>query len=83
MGDSADDPGRQIIGAHGKVLRAHSITSSASQRLVAQPRERGIAVVDGLREGLSAIDHLARLASRANSEVVRVSVVYTAFGEFR
>ena len=29
--------------------------------------QRGIAVVGGLREGLSAIDRLARLASRANS----------------
>jgi hypothetical protein len=35
--------------------------------LVAQLREQGIAVVGGLREGLAAIDRLARLASRANS----------------
>ena len=35
--------------------------------LVAQLREHGIAVVGGLREGLSAIDRLARLTSRTNS----------------
>jgi len=35
--------------------------------LVAQLREHGIAVVVGLREGLSAIDRLARLTSRTNS----------------
>jgi len=35
--------------------------------LVAQLRDRGIAVVGGLREGLSAIDRLARLTGRANS----------------
>jgi hypothetical protein len=34
---------------------------------VAQLREHGIAVVGGLREGLSAIDRLARLTSRTNS----------------
>jgi hypothetical protein len=30
-------------------------------------RTRGIAVVGGLREGLSAIDRVARFASRTNS----------------
>jgi hypothetical protein len=34
---------------------------------VAQLRAHGIAVVGGLREGLSALDRLARLSSRANS----------------
>jgi hypothetical protein len=33
----------------------------------AQLRRHGIAVVGGLREGLSAIDRLARLAGRVNS----------------
>ena len=45
----------------------HSRPGVMNQALVAQLRERGIPVVGGLREGLSAIDHLARLASRANS----------------
>jgi acyl-CoA synthetase (NDP forming) len=45
----------------------HSRPGIMDRALVAQLRERGIAVVSGLREGLSAIDRLARLASRANS----------------
>jgi acyl-CoA synthetase (NDP forming) len=45
----------------------HSRPGVMDRALVAQLRERGIAVVGGLREGLSAIDRLARLASRANS----------------
>ena len=45
----------------------HSRPGVMDRVLVAQLRERGIAVVGGLREGLSAIDRLARLASRANS----------------
>jgi hypothetical protein len=35
--------------------------------VVARLRADGIAVVGGLREGLTAIDRLARLAGRANS----------------
>src|SRR6266404_5412256 len=45
----------------------HSRPEVMDRALVAQLRERGIAVVGGLREGLSAIDRMARLASRANS----------------
>jgi hypothetical protein len=35
--------------------------------IVEQLRAHGIAVVGGLREGLTAIDRLARFASRTNS----------------
>jgi len=45
----------------------HSRPGVMDRALVAQLRERGIAVVGGLREGLSAIDRLARLTSRPNS----------------
>jgi acyl-CoA synthetase (NDP forming) len=45
----------------------HSRPGVMDRALVAQLRERGIAVVGGLREGLSAIDCLARLTSRPNS----------------
>ena len=45
----------------------HSRPGVMDRALVAQLRERGVAVVSGLREGLSAVDRLARLASRANS----------------
>jgi hypothetical protein len=45
----------------------HSRPGVMDRALVAQLRERGIAVVGGLREGLLAIDRLARLASRALS----------------
>jgi len=45
----------------------HSRPGVIDRALVAQLRERGIAVVGGLREGLSAIDRLAPLAGRANS----------------
>jgi acyl-CoA synthetase (NDP forming) len=45
----------------------HSRPGIMDRALVAQLRERGIAVVGGLREGLSAVDRLARLAGRANS----------------
>jgi len=45
----------------------HSRPGVMDRALVAQLREHGIGVVGGLREGLSAIDRVARLASRANS----------------
>jgi len=45
----------------------HSRPGVMDRALVAQLREHGIAVVGGLREGLSAIDCLARLTSRPNS----------------
>ena len=45
----------------------HSRPGVMDRALVAQLREHGIAVVGGLREGLSAIDRLARLTSRTNS----------------
>src|ERR1700720_3487724 len=45
----------------------HSRPGVMDRALVAQLRERGIAVASGLREGLSAIDRLARLTSRGNS----------------
>jgi hypothetical protein len=45
----------------------HTRPGIMDRQLVAQLRARGIAVVGGLREGLSAIDRLARFASRANS----------------
>ena len=45
----------------------HSRPGVMDRALVAQLREHGIAVVSGLREGLSAIDCLARLTSRPNS----------------
>jgi acetate---CoA ligase (ADP-forming) len=45
----------------------HTRPGIMDRQLVAHLRARGIAVVGGLREGLSAIDRLARFASRANS----------------
>ncbi len=45
----------------------HSRPGVMDRELVAQLREHGIAVVGGLREGLSAINRLARLTGRANS----------------
>jgi hypothetical protein len=45
----------------------HSRPGVMDRGLVAQLREHGIAVVGGLREGLSAIDRLARLTSQPNS----------------
>jgi hypothetical protein len=45
----------------------HSRPGVMDRALVAQLREHGIGVVGGLREGLSAIDRLARLTGRANS----------------
>ena len=45
----------------------HSRPGVMDRALVAQLHEHGIAVVGGLREGLSAIGRLARLTSRANS----------------
>ena len=45
----------------------HTRPGIMDRQLVAYLRARGIAVVGGLREGLSAIDRLARFASRANS----------------
>ena len=40
---------------------------SLHRELIADMRAQGIAVVGGLREGLAAIDRLARLAGRANA----------------
>ena len=45
----------------------HSRPGVMDRALVAQLREHDIAVVGGLREGLPAIDRLARLTSRTNS----------------
>jgi hypothetical protein len=45
----------------------HSRPGVMDRALVAQLREHGIGVVGGLREGLLAIDRLARLTGRANS----------------
>ena len=45
----------------------HTRPGIMDRAVIAQLREHGIAVVGGLREGLSAIDRLARFASRANS----------------
>ena len=45
----------------------HTRPGIMDRQLVAHLRARGIAVVGGLREGLSAIDRLARFASRTNS----------------
>jgi acyl-CoA synthetase (NDP forming) len=45
----------------------HTRPGIMDRAVIAQLREHGIAVVGGLREGLSAIDRLARLASRANA----------------
>jgi hypothetical protein len=45
----------------------HTRPGIMDRSLVAQLRAQGIAVVGGLREGLSAIDRLARFDSRANS----------------
>ena len=45
----------------------HSRPGILDRAVVAKLREHGIAVIGGLREGLSAIDRLARFASRANS----------------
>jgi len=45
----------------------HTRPGIMDRSLVAQLRPHGIAVVGGLREGLSALDRLARLSSRANS----------------
>lgn len=45
----------------------HTRPGIMDREVVAQLRQHGIAVVGGLREGLSAIDRLARFASRANA----------------
>jgi len=45
----------------------HTRPGILDRAVVARLRGRGIAVVGGLREGLSAIDRLARCVGRANS----------------
>jgi acetate---CoA ligase (ADP-forming) len=45
----------------------HSRPGIMDRAVVAQLRAHGISVIGGLREGLTAIDRLARFASRANS----------------
>ena len=45
----------------------HTRPGIMDREVAAQLRAHGIAVIGGLREGLSAIDRLARLAGRANS----------------
>ena len=44
----------------------HTRPGSMDRTIAAQLRAHGIPIVGGLREGLTAIDRLARLASRSN-----------------